>query len=185
MRITKLILIFLLAITHLLSMSCSNGSKGKSVNETAQSNATPPQPRSNRDVGSPYSDQNSAQTDDQTEPSQGKKKNKSKKNKGDRQSDNGIQSQTSSNIPQKVYTVLAHIRANNDAPDGYVGGRNFQNREGRLDKKDASGKKIVYQEWDVNPKKRGVNRGAERLITGSDNRAWYTSDHYKSFQEVK
>jgi ribonuclease T1 len=80
---------------------------------------------------------------------------------------------------------LKYIREHNDAPDGYVGGRNFQNREGRLDKKDASGKKIAYQEWDVNPKKRGVNRGAERLITGSDNRAWYTSDHYKNFQEVK
>ena len=156
-------------------MSCSNGSKGKAVDETVQNSAAPPQ----------YSDQNSAQTDNQTEPSQGTKKNKSKKYKGNRQSDNGIQSQTSGNIPQKVYTVLTYIREHNDAPDGYVGGRNFQNREGRLDKKDASGKKIVYQEWDVNPKKRGVNRGAERLITGSDNRAWYTSDHYKNFQEVK
>ena len=66
-----------------------------------------------------------------------------------------------------------------------MGGRVFQNREGILDKRDASGKKIAYQEWDVNPKKNGVNRGTERLITGSDNRAWYTNDHYKSFKEVK
>jgi ribonuclease T1 len=185
MRITKPILIILLALTHLLSMSCSNGSKGKATDETAQINATAPQPRNNRDVVPPYSDQNSAQTDDQTEPTQGNKKNKSRKSKGNGQSDNGIQSQTSGNIPQKVYTVLKYIREHNDAPDGYVGGRNFQNREGRLDKKDASGKKIAYQEWDVNPKKRGVNRGAERLVTGSDNRAWYTNDHYKNFQEVK
>lgn len=175
MRLTKPILILLLAITHLLSMSCSNGSKGKVADESAQNNAAPPQ----------YRDQNAAQADDQTEPSQGNKKNKSKKYKGNRQSDNDIQSQTSGNIPQKVYTVLKYIREHNDAPDGYVGGRIFQNREGQLDKKDASGKKIVYQEWDVNPKKRGVNRGAERLVTGSDNRAWYTSDHYKTFQEVK
>jgi ribonuclease T1 len=175
MRITKPILILLLFITHLLSMSCSNASKGKAANETVQNNAATPQ----------YSDQNSAQTDDQTEPTQGGGKHKSKKSKGNRQSDNGVQSQTTSKIPQKVYTVLEYIRAHNDAPAGYVGGRNFQNREGRLDKKDASGKKIVYQEWDVNPKTRGVNRGAERLITGSDNRAWYTSDHYKNFQEVK
>jgi ribonuclease T1 len=171
MRITKPILIILLSITHLLSMSCSNGSKGKAANETTQNNEV--------------STQSSAQTDDQTEPTQGNKKNKSRKGKGTRQSDNGSQSQTSSNIPQKVYTVLQYIREHNDAPDGYVGGRNFQNREGRLDKKDASGKKIAYQEWDVNPKKQGVNRGAERLITGSDKRAWYTSDHYKNFQEVK
>ncbi len=175
MRITKPILFLLLAITHLLSMSCSNGSKAKTADETAQNTATTPQ----------YSDQNSAQTDDQTEPTQGGGKHKSKKNKGNRQGDNGIQSQTSSTIPQKVYTVLEYIRAHNEAPNGYVGGRNFQNRENRLDKKNASGKKIVYQEWDVNPKKGGVNRGAERLITGSDNRAWYTNDHYKTFQEVK
>jgi ribonuclease T1 len=171
MRITKPILIILLSITHLLSMSCSNGSKGKAANESAQNNAAAPQ--------------NSTQTDDQTEPTQGGGKHKSKKNKGNRQGDNSQQPQTSSKIPQKVYTVLEYIRAHNDAPAGYVGGRNFQNREGRLDKKDASGKKIAYQEWDVNPKTRGVNRGAERLITGSDNRAWYTNDHYKNFQEVK
>jgi hypothetical protein len=66
MRITKPILILLLAITHLLSMSCSNSSKGKAVDESAQNNAGVPQD----------SDQNSAQTDDQTEPSQGSKKNK-------------------------------------------------------------------------------------------------------------
>jgi ribonuclease T1 len=185
MRITKPILILLLSITHLLSMSCSNGSKEKAANETVQNNAATPQPRNNRDVVPPYSDQNSAQTDDQTEPKQGGGKHKSKKSKGNRQGDSGIQSQSSNKIPQKVYTVLEYIRAHNDAPAGYVGGRNFQNREGRLDKKDASGKKIVYQEWDVNPKTRGVNRGAERLITGSDNRAWYTNDHYKNFQEVK
>jgi ribonuclease T1 len=171
MRITKPILILLLFITHLLSMSCSNGSKGKAANETVQNNAATPQ----------YS----AQTDDQNEPTQGGGKQKSKKSKGNRQSDNSVQSQTTNNIPQKVYTVLEYIRAHNDAPTGYVGGRNFQNREGRLDKKDASGKKIFYQEWDVNPKTRGINRGAERLITGSDNRAWYTNDHYKNFQEVK
>ena len=69
--------------------------------------------------------------------------------------------------------------------DGYVGGRNFQNRERQLDIKDATGKKIKYQEWDVNPKIQGKNRGTERIITGSDNRAWYTNDHYQSFVEIK
>jgi ribonuclease T1 len=185
MKITKPILLILLFITHLLSMSCSNSNQANTQKMPADNSVATPQSRNNRDVVPPYSEENSSQTDDQTEPNQSGGKQKSKKGKGFKQSDNGILSQSSSNIPKKVYTVLAYIREHNDAPDGYVGGRTFQNREGRLDKKDASGKKIVYQEWDVNPKKRGVNRGAERLVTGSDNRAWYTSDHYKNFQEVK
>ena len=88
-------------------------------------------------------------------------------------------------IPAKVYRVLQYVREHGEAMPGYVGGRTFQNREGRLLKKDNSGKKIQYQEWDVNPKRGGVNRGAERLVTGSDKRAWYTNDHYRNFAEVK
>lgn len=91
----------------------------------------------------------------------------------------------SDKIPAKVYRVLQYVREHGEAMPNYVGGRNFQNREGRLAKKDKTGKKIQYQEWDVNPKRGGVNRGAERLVTGSDNRAWYTNDHYRNFAEVK
>jgi len=29
-----------------------------------------------------------------------------------------------------------------------------------------------------------VNRGAERIVTGSDGRAWYTGDHYQHFTEM-
>lgn len=88
-------------------------------------------------------------------------------------------------IPEKVYRVLQYVKENGEAMPGYVGGRTFQNRERRLAIKDNVGKKIKYQEWDVNPKKGGVNRGAERLVTGSDNRAWYTNNHYQTFVEVK
>jgi guanyl-specific ribonuclease Sa len=88
-------------------------------------------------------------------------------------------------IPQKVYTVLAYVRANNRAMDGYVGGRRFGNFENHLPRSATDGKPIRYQEWDVNPKIQGRNRGTQRLITGSDGRAWYTNDHYNSFVEVK
>ena len=88
-------------------------------------------------------------------------------------------------IPPKVYKILQYVRENGQPMSGYVGGRNFQNRERRLAIKDASGNKIKYQEWDVNPKRGGVNRGVERLVTGSDNRAWYTNDHYQTFVEVQ
>ncbi|MEZ0543025.1 ribonuclease domain-containing protein [Fibrella arboris] len=87
-------------------------------------------------------------------------------------------------IPQKVYDVLTYVRANKRAMDGYVGGRRFGNYENHLPRSDTDGKPIQYQEWDVNPKIQGKNRGTERLITGSDGRAWYTNDHYNSFKEV-
>lgn len=89
-----------------------------------------------------------------------------------------------SSIPQKVNEVLKYIRENNAAPDGYVGGRKFGNYENLLPKKDNNGRRINYQEWDVNPKKEGRNRGAERLITGSDGKAYFTKNHYKSFVEI-
>ena len=89
--------------------------------------------------------------------------------------------QSSANIPNYATQVLAYIKANGKAIQGYVGGRVFTNREGNLPKQDAQGNHISYQEWDVLPKQQGVNRGAERICTGSDGRSWYTSNHYRSF----
>ncbi|MFM8931982.1 MAG: ribonuclease domain-containing protein [Gemmataceae bacterium] len=42
-----------------------------------------------------------------------------------------------------------------------------------------------YREWDVNPLRPGLNRGAERLITGSDGSAHYTLDHYDTFKKIR
>ncbi len=88
-------------------------------------------------------------------------------------------------VPQKALKVLKYVRENSMAMSGYVGGRRFGNYEGLLPKKDKSGKRIEYQEWDVNPKIQGKNRGAERLITGSDGKGYYTNDHYGSFLLVE
>lgn len=88
-------------------------------------------------------------------------------------------------IPPKVREVLAYIRAHDRAPANYVGGRKFGNYENHLPKTTPQGQRIQYREWDVNPKRENQNRGAERLVTGSDDRAWYTRDHYNSFVEVK
>ncbi len=89
------------------------------------------------------------------------------------------------NIPPKVYDVLTYIRQHGQPQNGYVGGRRFGNFENHLPRQDGSGRRIAYQEWDVNPKQRGRNRGTERLITGSDGRAWFTNDHYNTFTEVQ
>lgn len=88
-------------------------------------------------------------------------------------------------VPEKTYDVLEYVLKHKQAPANYVGGRRFGNFEGHLPRQDLEGRKIEYQEWDVNPKERGRNRGVERLVTGSDGRAWYTNDHYNSFTEIK
>jgi dienelactone hydrolase len=88
-------------------------------------------------------------------------------------------------IPDKAMKVLKHVDDNGDAMEGYEGGRNFGNFEKRLPQSDKQGRRIKYREWDVNPLRPGVNRGAERLVTGSDGSAYYTDDHYDSFKKIR
>jgi dienelactone hydrolase len=88
-------------------------------------------------------------------------------------------------IPEKVLKVLKHVDETGEAIDGYEGGRSFGNFEKRLPQNDARGRRIRYREWDVNPLQRGKNRGAERLVTGSDGSAHYTDDHYDSFKKIR
>lgn len=96
--------------------------------------------------------------------------------------------------PEKAYGTLEHIDQNGGhsaatAPPGYKGGRTFNNRglngEEKLPDTDSAGKAITYREWDVNPYTRGVNRGGERLVTGSDGSARYTNDHYTSYVQIR
>jgi ribonuclease T1 len=94
-------------------------------------------------------------------------------------------SEVSKGIPSKVLEVLAYVDKNASAMDGYVGGRTFKNLEKLLPKNNESGSKIKYQEWDVNPKQQGRNRGTERLITGDDHSAYFTNDHYNTFKKIR
>jgi guanyl-specific ribonuclease Sa len=67
--------------------------------------------------------------------------------------------------------------------DEYAGGRTFNNGA------QPDGNKLpytggqTYQEWDIIPCVVGQNRGAERIITSSDGKAYYTNDHYANFTE--
>lgn len=99
--------------------------------------------------------------------------------------DQPTQTKSNPDIPPYVLETLLYIQQHNKAPEGYVGGRTFENREKRLPIKLPNGTKIKYREWDVFPKQRGQNRGAERLITGSDESAWYTKNHYQSFIKIE
>lgn len=88
-------------------------------------------------------------------------------------------------IPQKALTVLKHVDEKGDALPNYEGGRTFLNLEKRLPQNDTQGRRLKYREWDVNPLVQGRNRGAERLVTGSDGSAYFTDDHYKTFKKIR
>jgi dienelactone hydrolase len=88
-------------------------------------------------------------------------------------------------VPDKALRVLEHVDRHGEAMDGYEGGRSFGNFERRLPQTDARGRRIRYREWDVNPLRPGVNRGPERLVTGSNGSAYYTDDHYDSFKKIR
>jgi guanyl-specific ribonuclease Sa len=88
-------------------------------------------------------------------------------------------------IPEKVLSVLERVDAKGAPFPGYKGGKDFLNDGSQgasiLPRKDG----VAYREWDVNIKIKGVDRGGERLVTGSDNSVWYTDDHYRSFYIVR
>jgi ribonuclease T1 len=95
----------------------------------------------------------------------------------------------SSAVPATAKEILNYIDAHHRAPDGYEGGRTFHNLgEGGghpLPTTDDNGRPIRYQEWDIHPKRAGRNRGAERLVTGSDGSAYFTADHYRNFTRIR
>ncbi|WP_035719867.1 ribonuclease domain-containing protein [Gordonia shandongensis] len=92
-------------------------------------------------------------------------------------------------VPERVADTLALIDAGRwpeaaNAP-GTKGGVTFRNNERRLPQRGADGSRMRYKEWDVNPKKRGRGRDAERIVTAADGSAWYTLDHYQTFTKIR
>lgn len=88
-------------------------------------------------------------------------------------------------VPDKVFKVLEHVDEHHAAPAGFEGGRTFLNLERHLPQTSDKGQRTKYREWDVNPLRPGVNRGPERLVTGSDGSAYFTDDHYKTFKKIR
>ncbi|CAM3053767.1 ribonuclease domain-containing protein [Skermania piniformis] len=97
-------------------------------------------------------------------------------------------SQVPDAVPAQAGSTLREIDAGRwpaDAAPGTKGGDGWANREGRLPRIGAAGTPIRYREWDVNPKRPGRSRDAERIVTGSDGSAWYTGDHYETFVRMR
>ncbi|WP_448405203.1 ribonuclease domain-containing protein [Mycobacterium kansasii] len=96
-------------------------------------------------------------------------------------------------VPQNVQSTLNQIDSGRwpqaaNAP-GTKGGSVFRNvtPDGQhpLPTTDASGEPITYQAWDVNPRVPDQDRDDERIVTGSDGSAWYTTDHYGTFHRIR
>lgn len=79
-------------------------------------------------------------------------------------------------VPQKAKDTAEHVEKNNgEPPEGYEGGREFKNREGKL----PDGE---YKEYDVDPKVSGQSRNAERIVRDQNTgQRYYTPDHYDTF----
>lgn len=84
---------------------------------------------------------------------------------------------------EKAHSMLGKLAKTKmmSPPAGYKGGSAYTNVGGRFPRTDEAGNPVTYKEWDVNPLVKGVNRGTERILTGTDGSAYYTDDHYKSF----
>lgn len=64
-----------------------------------------------------------------------------------------------------------------DAEFSHLIWTNFSGPDSRLPETPS----VTYREWDVKPYVKGVARGPERIVTGSDGSAYWTGDHYDTF----
>jgi len=87
-----------------------------------------------------------------------------------------VQNRRETTAPEKAYALLQRLQDRAGKPlAGYIGGREFQNRERRLPR----GR---YREYDVNRKRPGRPRDAERIVIEQHSgKAYYTGDHYRTF----
>lgn len=87
--------------------------------------------------------------------------------------------------PANAWRTLDRVVEKGSPLPGYKGGAQFRNSQGRLPGADGSGSPLSFREWDVNPFVKGVDRGAERPVTGNDGSAFFTRDHYSSFVQIR
>ena len=85
-----------------------------------------------------------------------------------------------SELPPEASETLLLIRRGGPFPYPHKDGSTFGNFEKRLPPR-ARG---YYHEYTVKtPGSR--NRGARRIVSGSDNEYYYTDDHYRSFRRIR
>jgi hypothetical protein len=87
-------------------------------------------------------------------------------------------------IPRAAYVTLLYIKTYNKAPPSYKALSTFKNMGGLLSRQNNKNKPIHYFESDIYPDLKEVIRGPERLLIGSDNKSYYTYDHYEHTIEI-
>ena len=84
----------------------------------------------------------------------------------------------------KIENIVEYARKNNGTPPvGFKGGKVYSNLPKNGEQKLPDG--VAYREYDINPYIKGVNRGSERIVIGSDKSIWYSFDYYKSFIRIE
>ncbi|WP_406692337.1 ribonuclease domain-containing protein [Saccharopolyspora sp. ID03-671] len=91
----------------------------------------------------------------------------------------GLQVQQLSKLPPEAGKTYQLIVKGGPFPYPGKDGSTFGNREGEL----PAQKSGYYKEYTV-PTPGSKDRGARRLVTGSQEEVYYTSDHYESFVVV-
>ena len=91
----------------------------------------------------------------------------------------GMDVQALSKLPAEAAKTWKLIEANGPFPYPRNDGVTFQNREKRLPAKNSG----YYKEYTV-PTPGSQDRGARRIVTGSEKEVFYTGDHYSSFVVV-
>jgi guanyl-specific ribonuclease Sa len=90
---------------------------------------------------------------------------------------------------EDAWRVVDRVDSHNSPLPGYKGKRSFENsgKDGSsvLPRTGRNGGPVDYHEWDVAAKVKGVDRGGRRVVTGSDGSAYFTTDHYRTFTQMR
>lgn len=95
-----------------------------------------------------------------------------------------VQVCSDSNIPRAAYLALLYYQSYNQAPPSFSNIKKFYATRSPLPAHDQTGTRLNYIESDIYPVIPTINRGAERIVVGSDGSAYYTPNHYHSFVEI-
>jgi guanyl-specific ribonuclease Sa len=91
----------------------------------------------------------------------------------------GLDVQALSKLPAEAAKTWKLIEAKGPFPYPRNDGVTFENREKRLPQKKSG----YYKEYTV-PTPGSPDRGARRIVTGSEKEVFYTGDHYSTFVVV-
>ncbi|MFD9706002.1 ribonuclease domain-containing protein [Lentzea sp. NPDC059081] len=91
----------------------------------------------------------------------------------------GLDVQALTKLPAEAARTWKLVEANGPFPYPRNDGVTFENREKRLPQQKSG----YYKEYTV-PTPGSPDRGARRLVTGSEKEVFYTGDHYSSFVVV-